>query len=90
MAIYCVKKICAYNSACCTHNKDEVHYCTLGDILINAEVECDNFKGEYKKLDECEVCLAKKGLLTFKLDETITNPTIQPAKPFDPSKFNKK
>lgn len=91
MTVFCVKKLCIYNSACCVHNSESVHTCTLEDIFINAEVECDNFKGEYNKLTECNKCLAKKGLITFELEEDNNiNLTIKKAKPFNPNKFNKK
>ena len=48
MSIYCLKKICIHNSACCSHFNEhkEMPICKLEDILINDEVECDSFKAE--------------------------------------------
>ena len=88
MAIYCLKKICIHNSACCSHYDENKHIpvCKLEDILINDEVECDRFKAEYKKIDMCRKCSLRTGVISFELNRDI-KVTVTEADDFDPSKL---
>ena len=65
MTVYCVKKICEYNSACCVKAEGEVFTCTKEDILINSEVECDAFTAKYSKLENCMKCAKKSRVITL-------------------------
>lgn len=73
MVVYCTKKICTYNSACCSHysEKDGMPTCTLENILIDEQVECDNFKAEYNKIDICKNCSKRTGIISFDLDKDV-------------------
>lgn len=59
MSVYCLKRICQYNSACCVKSNNEVNLCTKEDIMINDSVECDFFCADYKKIDRCIDCAKK-------------------------------
>lgn len=74
MVVYCTKKICAYNSACCSHYDEKTNglpRCKLEDILIDEQVECANFKAEFNKIDICKKCSRRTGVISFNLDQDI-------------------
>ena len=85
MAIYCVKKICIHNSACCSHynERQELSVCTLEDIMIDDQVECCSFKANYNKIDICKKCSLKKGVISFDLNKDISV-RISEAEDFNP------
>ena len=86
MAIYCSKKICMHNSACCSHynEKKEFSVCTLEDIMIDDQVECCNFKAEYNKIDICRKCSLKKGVISFNLNKDV-RVNLKEAEDFNPN-----
>lgn len=67
MAVYCTKKICTYNSACCSFYDENADMCVckLEDILIDDQVECSNFKAEYNKIETCINCSRRTGIITL-------------------------
>lgn len=91
MVVYCSKKICVHNSACCSHYDDSRGYptCKLEDILIDDQVECANFKAEIKKIDICKDCSRRTGLISFNLDDDI-NVNLKEAPSLNLNNFNKK
>jgi hypothetical protein len=88
MAIYCSKKICVHNSACCSYynEKKEFPVCTLEDIMIDDQVECCNFKFQFDKIDICKKCSIKKGVISFNLHDDI-KVNIKEAEDFNPNNF---
>lgn len=86
MTIYCAKKICIYNSSCCSFYNEKKDYsvCKLEDIMIDDQVECCNFKADYKKIDICNKCSIKRGIISFDLNKDI-QVNINPAEDFDPN-----
>lgn len=63
MDIYCLKKICIYNSACCSKAKGDVFMCTRENIIINDAVECDFFSANYNKIEKCINCSKKTSVI---------------------------
>ena len=86
MTIYCSKKICTYNSACCSYynEKKEFSTCKLEDIMIDDQVECCNFKVEFNKIDMCKKCSMKKGIISFDLHDDVKVNLTQ-AEDFNPN-----
>lgn len=86
MTVYCSKKICIYNNACCSHynEKKEFSICKLSDIMIDDQVECCNFKADYNKIDICRKCSLKKGVISFDLNKDV-EVKISEADDFDPN-----
>lgn len=58
--VLCNKKICEYNSACCSHDKSKEFYCKKESIKINDEVECEHFTAIYDKIEICNKCSLKE------------------------------
>lgn len=65
MTIYCLKKICEHNSACCVKTDGDAFACTREDILINDAVECDFFSADYNKLERCIECAKKSRVIVL-------------------------
>lgn len=63
MQVYCYKKLCKYNEACCSKSLKDIFLCKKDDIVINNEVECDFFEVDLKKIDQCIKCSRRTGII---------------------------
>lgn len=65
MTVYCLKRICKYNSACCVKTEGDAFVCTKEAIIINDTVECDFFNADYNKLERCIECAKRSRVIVL-------------------------